>query len=259
MADYHGVPDPDLIRRGGLFVAEGRLVVRTLLAESRFRVRSVLVSPAARAGLADLLDPRSDDLPIYEAPPNVLSGIVGFDIHRGALALGERPAASPAGTLIESLPRRATIVVLEGIGNADNVGAIFRNVRALGASAVLIGPSCCDPLYRKAIRVSIGASLVVPFAEVTDWPGGLDALAQTGFAVVALTPAADGEPIDRFAERMRAQPRIALLLGAEGPGLSAAAQAHAHARVRIPMADGADSLNVATAGAIALHRLCGQT
>ena len=252
LADYRTVSDPLLLRERGVFVAESRLVVRELLAHPRFETRSLLVTEAALQSLGDLLDPRDDDLPIYVGARQFLHRIAGFDVHRGCLALGTRPARS-ADLSLAQLPAARRVVVLEDVGNPDNIGGIFRNALAFGADCVLLSPRCCDPLYRKAIRVSIGATLRLPFAYVDDWPEGLARLRAAGLTVVALTPDATATDIAELASR---QPgRVALLLGTEGPGLSAAAEAAADVRVRIPLAQGIDSLNVATAAAIALHRL----
>jgi tRNA G18 (ribose-2'-O)-methylase SpoU len=147
------------------------------------------------------------------------------------------------------------IVVLEGVSNIDNIGGIFRSVAALGGHAVVIGPGCGDPLYRKAIRTSIGATLRIPFASTTRWPQDLHALAAAGFTLAALTPEAGAERLEDVAADLRARPRVALIAGAEGDGLSAKALACADLRVRIPMAPGIDSINVATATALALYRI----
>ena len=159
IADYRAVPDPELLRCRGLFVAEGRLVVRTMLEASRFRPKSLLVTGQARLSLAALLQPFGETLPIYVASVQLLSAIVGFNVHRGCLALVERPLPVAVNDLLVGLPRRATVILLEGVGNADNVGGIFRNALAFGAAAIVLGPGCCDPLYRKATRVSVGATL----------------------------------------------------------------------------------------------------
>ena len=152
--------------------------------------------------------------------------------------------------------RAERLVVLEGIANPDNMGGIFRNAAAFGAAGVVIGPGCCDPLYRKAIRVSMGAALTVPFAEAgPEWPRGVEELRQAGFRVLALTPAAGA--VDVAAAAAAAGGRVALLAGSEGEGLTEAAMALSDLRVRIPLAPGTDSLNVATAVGIALHRFRG--
>jgi tRNA G18 (ribose-2'-O)-methylase SpoU len=255
ITDYRNVPDPELLRRRGVFVAEGRLVVRTLLTSTRLQALSVLVTEAARRRLADVLDARAGTLPIFVADRALLEQVVGFNLHRGCLALGARPALPAVTDVLASLRDRALVVVLEGIGNADNVGGVFRNAVAFGADAVLLGPACCDPLYRKAIRVSIGGTLRMTFAVFSSWPESLQEVRKAGFTLVALTPSQDAEDIARFSQRAERRRRLALLLGAEGGGLSPEAMAAADLRIRIPMAPGIDSVNVATASGIALHRL----
>ena len=254
LLDYRTVSDPLLLRDRGVFVAESRLVVRELLAHPRFETRSLLVTAAAFKSLGDLLEARDDDLPIYVGARPFLHRIAGFDVHRGCLAVGTRPARS-ADVSLPQLPAARRIVVLEDVGNPDNIGGIFRNALAFGAECVLLSPRCCDPLYRKAIRVSIGATLRLSFGYVDDWPEGLERLRAAGLTLVALTPGATATDIAELAAR---QPqRVALLLGTEGTGLSGAAKARADLCVRIPIAPGTDSLNVATAAGIALHRLAG--
>lgn len=259
LADYRHVPDPELLRRGEVFVAEGRLVVRTLLSQSPLRTRSVLLTENAYRALADVIEPRLSSTPVFIVSEGAIEDLTGFNIHRGCLAIGERPVSIPLGAMLDRLPSARRLVVLEQIGNADNLGGIFRNAAAFGADAVVLGPGCCDPLYRKAIRVSMGAALRVPFCHVADWTADLDALRAAGFIVAALTPAADAQDMARYAEAVSPQARLALLVGAEGPGLSADALAHADVALRIPMVPGTDSLNVATATGIALHRLCRPT
>ena len=255
LADYRVVSDPLLCRRRGLFVAESRFVVRELLVHPRLRARSVLATPAALASLGDLLDPRARGaLPVYVAPPPVLKQVTGFRVHRGCLALGERPPPATDADL-PALAAARLVVVLEQVGNPDNVGSIFRNAAAFGAGAVLLGPGCCDPLYRKAVRTSIGATLRIPWGGLPDWPGGLRRLRAHGFATVALAPDGDADPLPALAADP--PPRAALVFGAEGAGLSDEAAACVDRRVRIPMADGVDSLNVATAAGIALYALSG--
>ncbi len=251
--DFHAVPDPVLLRRRGLFVAESRFVVRELLAHPRLAARALLATPAALGSLRDLLDDRTlDTLPVYVAAPPVLKQITGFRVHRGCLALGERPAAATDADL-PALAAARLVVVLERVGNPDNLGSIFRNAAAFGARCVLLGPGCCDPLYRKAIRTSIGATLRIPYGEMLDWPGGLDRLRANGRTTVALSPDRDADDLAALAAAP--PPRTALLLGAEGAGLSDEAVARADRRVRIPIAESVDSLNVATAAGIALYAL----
>jgi tRNA G18 (ribose-2'-O)-methylase SpoU len=247
--DYRNVTDPELLRERGVFVAEGRHVVRRLLTESRFRTRSLLLTPAAQEGLADLVDGNLH-LPVFVVRSQAMQAITGFNIHRGCLAIGERPPM-PAWTDVVRGTR--LVVVLEQVSNADNVGGIFRNAAAFGADAVILGPSCADPLYRKAIRTSMGAALRVPFAEMTEWPGDLTRLRAAGVRLLALTPARDAILLREA--RVDVDARVALLLGHEGDGLSPEALAAADVRVRIPMAGDVDSLNVASAAAVALHEL----
>lgn len=255
LAEYRHVPDPELLRRGRIFVAEGRLVVRTLLTASRCAVRSLLLTRAALESLRDVAEPRLPDLPVYLVTPEAIEQLTGYNIHRGCLAIGERPPALSLESLLTVRRDAQTLLVLEQIGNADNVGGLFRNAAAFGVDGVVLGPSCCDPLYRKAIRVSMGASLRVPFAAAEQWPQALTALQRAGFSVAALTPHAEAVSLDDFAEAWKKGGRLAVLVGAEGAGLTPDALASADAALRIPMAPGADSLNVATAAAIALHRL----
>jgi tRNA G18 (ribose-2'-O)-methylase SpoU len=250
VADYRNVPDAVLLRERGVFVAEGRLVVRTLLDQRRHPVRSVLLTPAARDAMADALDPRPD-VPVFVAPLDLVSAIVGFHVHRGCLAIGERTSGATAAGGLHAAVDTSLIVVAEQVGNADNMGAVFRNARAFGAGCVLLSPECCDPLYRKAIRVSLGASLRLPFAEIVDWPDGLQSIKDAGYAVVALTPEPSAAELTTFAARRPA--RIALLMGHEGLGLSLRALTYADARVRVAMRPGMDSINVATAAAIAMY------
>jgi tRNA G18 (ribose-2'-O)-methylase SpoU len=251
VADYRNVPDAELLRTQGVFVAEGRQVVRQLLTASRFRTRSVLVSPSALESLHDVLETR--DVPIYTMPIDRLATLVGFNMHRGCLAIGERlPAAGLDAWLREAAPSRL-LVVGERLANADNVGGVFRNAVAFGAGGVLLSPGCCDPLYRKSIRVSMGGALRVPYAIDEHWPAGLHALKNAGFRVFGLTPlAAAHELEDALASLVPGAP-VALTLGHEGDGLGDEAMQIADDLVRIDMRTGVDSLNVATAAGIALY------
>jgi tRNA G18 (ribose-2'-O)-methylase SpoU len=273
IADYGNVPDATLLRERGLFVAENRLVVQTLLASPRFRTRSVLLSDAAYEAMADVVAPHAD-LSVYVCPKALMQPITGYHIHRGCLALGERPEPTGVAQLLASLRRATRLVVLEAITNADNVGAIFRNARAFAVDGVVIGPRCCDPLYRKATRVAIGATLVVPYAETAAFDPAeagsqeergshaereifdaeLHAIRRAGFTVVALTPAGAAIDVNDFVRGNPPQ-KIALLAGNEGEGLSAAALRRADVSVRIPMVAGIDSINASTATGIVLHRI----
>lgn len=258
LAGYRGLPDRDLAtlaRPGaepltgaagvaGLFVAEGDLVVRALVASS-FAVRSVLVAEGRVAALRDVLDALPDGTPAYVATQAFMSEVAGFAIHRGLLALGERAPRDPDALLANA--GDGLVVALVGLTNHDNVGGIFRNAAAFGARAVLLDDTSCDPLYRKALRVSVGAALRVPFARAGSGPELFARLERHGYEVVALTPSGPAS----LAE-LAPVARRALVLGTEGPGLPAALIARARG-VRIDMVAGFDSLNVAVASGIALY------
>jgi tRNA G18 (ribose-2'-O)-methylase SpoU len=246
---YRALPAHDARRRDGLFVAETRTVVRQLLESTRFATRSVLLTESSRSSLDDCLA-RRPDVPAYVAPVRVLESIVGFEFHRGCVALGERGAEPALDDLLAEAPRR--LVLLEGVNNPDNVGGVLRAARALGADAAVLSPGCCDPLYRKAVRVSMGAALTLPFTRVADWERAQARLRGAGFVLVALTPTGDR---DVAALPPQDAERTALLVGAEGEGLRAESIAAADTAVRIPMVPGVDSLNLVTACAIALDRL----
>jgi tRNA G18 (ribose-2'-O)-methylase SpoU len=252
VVDYAGVRHPARLRDRGLFVVEGRIVVRRLLACDRIAIRSLLLTEASHRGLADVLQPLGDRAEIFVAPVAVLAGLTGFNLHRGCLALAERPPSADLGWLLQSI---TAAVVLERVVDADNVGAIYRSAAAFGAGAVLLGPGCCDPLYRKAVRTSSGAAFLLPTADLSPWPGAIERLRAAGYAIVALTPAAWAVPIAQATDMFRSAARVALLVGNEGSGLTPGALARADLHVRIPIADGLDSINVAAAAAIALHRV----
>jgi len=256
LADYRNVPDPELLRDRHVFIAEGRVVVRHLLGSMRFMTRSVLVSPAALDGLRDALEPHAS-LPVFVMPVDQLSTLVGFNMHRGCLAVAERPTPPPVGDWLASTGGARLLVAVEGVANADNIGGIFRNALAFGAGGVLLSPTSCDPLYRKATRVSTGATLRLPFTVAARWPGDLFALKKAGYQILALTPD-DGARDIEDALAMRPQDaRLALLLGHEGTGLTDEAVLAADDCVRVAMAPGVDSLNVATAAGVALYA-CGR-
>lgn len=257
VAAYRDVRDPELVRARGLFVAEGRLVVRRLIEDRQYRLRSVLVNQAAEKDLESALATIAAQVPVYVCDTGDFLGIAGYDIHRGCLALVERP---PEAAFEDIVAGAHVVVGLEAVTNADNVGGVFRNAAAFGADAVLLSPTCCDPLYRKAIRTSMGAALRVPFARTGEWPAVISTMRALGFAIVALTPRAPSETLDAFAAR-RPFSRLALLVGTEGAGLTPAVEAAADYRVRISIRPYVDSLNLAVATGIALQRLCapGQT
>ena len=242
---YRAVRDRDLAGRGGRFVCEGESVIKVLLTASRFPPESLLLAEPRLPALADLVAPL--DLPVYLVRPEVMERIVGFPIHRGMLAMARRGDEPGPDALLADRPR--LVVGLCGIANHDNVGGIFRNAAAFGAGAVLIDGATCDPLYRKAVRVSVGGVLRVPFARETTAEAMTAHLLAAGYRVIGLSP--------RGARRLSEVPRdkpLALLLGAEGPGLDDAVMALAET-VRIDMAGGFDSLNVATTSGIALYDL----
>ena len=254
ISDYRNVSDPELMRTRGVFVAEGRLVVRMLLTRARYPARSLLVTQAALDDLRALLETLRRPLPVFLATQACVNHIVGFNIHRGCMALGERPEPVPVAELLPAGSSEHIVVALEGIGNADNMGGIFRNALAFGADGVLLSPSSCDPLYRKAIRTSIGASLRLRFATVGDWPAGLHQLRDHGLTIAALTPDRTATSLAEFVAAGVPR-RMALLVGTEGEGLTDDAVSTADVRIRIPMVRQVDSLNVATALGIALHRV----
>jgi tRNA G18 (ribose-2'-O)-methylase SpoU len=252
VADYGRIGDPAFLHSRGLFVAEGRLVVRRLLASPRWVTRSALVTKAAASALSALLE--SCSAPIYLVDQALMNALAGFDIHRGCLALAERPPdRALAAADLEGVSH---VVALEGVSNPDNVGGIFRSAAAFGAGLVLLGPGCGDPLYRKAMRTSMAAALAVPFVSSGPWPDALALLRARRFLVMALTPDPRAVPL-RDATITSA--RVALLLGAEGEGLSERALAHADVRVRIPIDGVVDSLNVASAASIAMYHVFGRS
>ena len=254
LADYAHLRGPSrrmaLERERGIFTVEGRLSIEMLLA-SRFTVRSLLVAEEHVARVAGL---ESTDAPIFTLPAAAVEQVTGVHFHRGVLAVAERPALPTVADLTATAHR---VLVLESVNDHENIGALFRNAAAFGVDGIVLDPTTTDPLYRRSTRVSLGHVLTVPFARVDDggWPGALTQLESSGWTTVALTPDGSAEPLGRLVARAPA--RVALVLGAEGPGLSDAALAATSHRVRIPMADGVDSVNVATAAAIALSALHG--
>jgi tRNA G18 (ribose-2'-O)-methylase SpoU len=250
---YRDVRDADLLRAHGLFIAEGRLVVRRVLGDGRFDVESVLVNDAALRDLGGAIDRLDAAVPVFVCPTDLFRDLTGFNLHRGCLALVRRPAPTPLRSLLTCAK---SLVVLDAVANADNVGGILRNAAAFGVGGVVLSPTSCDPLYRKAIRTSMGAALLVPFARCADtgWAGIIASLREAGFTIVALTPREPSVDLDAFAARPR-PPKVALVVGAEGNGLTPHIEAAADHRVRIPTTDRVDSLNVAVATGIALHRL----
>ncbi|MDR7277918.1 TrmH family RNA methyltransferase [Catenuloplanes atrovinosus] len=250
IADYRALTDVELRTRweppNGLFIAEGELVIRRA-ARAGYRLRSVLVDAKRVDQLADL----PGDAPFYAATPPVLESITGFHVHRGVLASFHRKPPLTVTDVLTGAHRR--LAVLEGLNTHTNLGALFRSAAAFGMDAVVLSPDCADPLYRRAVRVSMGEVFAIPYAKAEDWPGALDEIRAAGFTLLAMTPAPDAVPLQGLSPAQRARP--AVLLGAEGPGLTRRALAAADARVAIPMHRGVDSLNVATAAAVAFWEL----
>lgn len=248
-ARHHPDAPPDATgtgMSGGLFIAEGELVFEQLVA-SRHEVVSVLVARPRLPRLEPLLARLPPDVPVFVAEPELVEALVGFQVHRGVLGCGR---SHPLPTLDELLSRAQHLVVLEDLANHDNIGGIFRSVRALigDSGAILMTSACCDPLYRRALRVSIGHALHVPYTWLPDWPGDLHRIAAAGFATLALTPAPDAIDLSDIPRT----DRTCLIVGAEGPGLTPQAMAAAQRRVRIPIHPAVDSLNVTVALSIAL-------
>lgn len=247
VAAFASIRERDLTGgHAGRFIVEGKVALETLLTRGRFEIESLFLCETRLAPLADLLARVPADVPVYVAPQGVMDEVAGFPMHRGVLACGRKGAAlRPADVLPAEGP--STALLLAGLSNHDNVGACFRNAAAFGASAVLLDAESCDPLYRKAIRVSSGTALWLPFAQGGNGASLIAAAEASGHEVWALTPRADAEPLPWVA----VPERVALLMGAEGPGLPRDLIARARP-VRIPMADGFDSVNVATAAALAM-------
>ena len=249
LADYVSLRDVELRTsveaEHGLFLAEGEKVVRRAV-ESGFAVRSFLMAPRWMDPLADVLD--LADAPCYVAPAELIESVTGFHVHRGALASLRRLPLPGVSDLVATASR---VVVLEDLVDHANVGAVFRAAAALGMDAVLLSPRCADPLYRRSVKVSMGAVFSVPYTRMTRWYDGLDELRQAGFLILALTPAAEAVALDEVVT----PERFAVVMGNEGQGLSKRWLSDADVRVRIPMRAGVDSLNVAAAAAVAFYVL----
>jgi tRNA G18 (ribose-2'-O)-methylase SpoU len=246
---YRHVGDPAWLGAQGLFVAEGRLVVQRLLEQARFAPLSILVTPAAFEALGDRLAAAPCD--VYVCDQQVVNRITGFNFHRGCLALAQRPVSCALETLLAG----RLLLGLEGVGNPDNVGGLFRTASAFGVDGIVLDRTSGDPLYRKAVRTSMGAVLRIPFGPVDEWPASAALLRRAGFTIAALTPSPSATPIAAFASRRAADSRLIVLAGSEGAGLSAATLAVSDVHVRIPIAANVDSLNVVVAVGIALAYL----
>jgi tRNA G18 (ribose-2'-O)-methylase SpoU len=249
LADYVGLTDVARRRRiepaidSGIFIAEGEPVLRRALAAG-YRLSSLLIDVKRYDGLRDIAE--TSAAPAYLADPTVLAAVTGFNVHRGVLASFAR---KPQPSLAEVLRTCRRLLICENLTSTTNLGAVLRSAAALGVDGVLLSPECCDPLYRRAVRVSMGEALRLPTHRVASWPGVLDDVRAADFTVIALTPSADAEPIDAVSLGGKA----ALLLGEEGSGLTDSALEAADVRVRIPLVAGVDSLNVAAAAAVACY------
>ncbi|WP_267593416.1 TrmH family RNA methyltransferase [Carbonactinospora thermoautotrophica] len=249
LADYVALTDVELRRRKepaeGLFIAEGEKVIRRALAAG-YPMRSMLLSPRWLDAMRDVIE--AADAPVYVGGEALLEGVTGYRVHRGALAAMARKPLPPPGELLATGRRLA---ILEDLVDSTNVGVVFRGAAALGIDAVLLSPRCADPLYRRAVKVSMGAVFTIPYARLEPWPAALAEARAAGYTLLALTPDERAVPLHQVPSA--ALERCALLLGAEGPGLSPRALEAADLRVRIPMARGVDSLNVGAAAAVAFY------
>lgn len=250
IAAYATIRERDLTGRGERFIVEGKVTLDILVRRARFEIESVFVAEHRLAAVAESLDVLDDRAPVYTAPREVFDAIAGFPVHRGILACARKGAP----LALSSIARQDRLVVAIGLSNHDNVGALFRNAAAFGADGVILDSESCDPLYRKSIRVSAGAALWLPFVHGPAAGEIIEALAQSRHALWALTPRPSAENL----WQLEPPARLALILGAEGPGLPDTI-IDAACPVRIPMSEGFDSVNVATAGAIALARVFAAT
>jgi len=249
LADYRGLTDVRLRTTWepphGVFIAESEQVIRRACAAG-YRPRSMVMAPEWLDRMSGLL--ADVDAPVYTASYDVLRELTGFNVHRGALASFDR---KPLPSVDEVVRDARRVVVLEGIVSHTNLGAVFRCAAALGMDAVVLSPTCADPLYRRAVRVSMGEVFAIPYARADQWPAALGELATQGFRRLALTPATDAVPLDDLGPDAPNEDRLAVVLGTEGAGLTDEALAHTDLAVQIPMSSGVDSLNVAAAAAIA--------
>ncbi|MFD3730710.1 TrmH family RNA methyltransferase [Streptomyces sp. NPDC058632] len=247
--DYTGLTDVELRRTRepaeGLFIAEGEKVIRRAR-DAGYEMRSMLLS----AKWVDVMRDVIDELPapVYAVSPELAEQVTGYHVHRGALASMQR---TPLPTAAELLHTARRVVIMEAVNDHTNIGAVFRSAAALGMDAVLLSPDCADPLYRRSVKVSMGAVFSVPYARLDSWPRGLEPVREAGFTILALTPDEKARSLDEVAPHR--MDRVALMLGAEGAGLTPRALAAADERVRIPMSHGVDSLNVGAAAAVAFY------
>ena len=249
---FRSVRDRDLAGRADLFMVEGEVALRVLVAHGRFDLEGLLLSERRVQSLRPLLSELPDHVPVYVIDHDATEAVVGFKMHRGIMGCGRRrPSPSPEQLLSGLVGEHMRVVLTEAVSNTDNMGGIFRNVAAFGGSAIFVDQQSCDPLYRKAIRVSSGQALALPFCRGAEILGMIAAVQAAGFTVAALTPHEQALPVKDW----RPPERVALLVGAEGPGLTEAALMAADCRLSIPMAATVDSLNVATSVAVAMHTL----
>lgn len=249
-SDYTQLTDTALRRRRepeeGMYIAESSKVLRRAL-DAGHRPRSFFLAEKWIPDLQDLLD-RYPETPAYVGTAEILEEITGFHLHRGALAAMQRPAPLELAPLLASARR---VAVLEDIVDHTNIGAIFRSAAALGVDAVLVSPRCADPLYRRAIRVSMGTVFQVPWVRMTDWPAGIGQLQEQGFTVASLALSDTAVTLDEFTATKHE--KTAFILGTEGHGLQPSTLAASDSVVRIPMAGGVDSLNVAATAALVFY------
>ncbi|ANW21063.1 TrmH family RNA methyltransferase [Streptomyces clavuligerus] len=249
LRDYTGLTDVELRRRRepaeGLFIAEGEKVIRRAK-DAGYAMRSMLLSSKWVDAMRDVIDELP--APVYAVSPELAERVTGYHVHRGALASMQRKPEPDAAELLAGARR---VAIMEAVNDHTNIGAIFRSAAALGMDAVLLSPDCADPLYRRSVKVSMGAVFSVPYARLDGWPKGLEGVREAGFTLLALTPHEKAAPIDEVAPHRL--DRVALMLGAEGEGLSRRALMAADEWVRIPMAHGVDSLNVGAAAAVAFY------
>ncbi|MFF0790131.1 TrmH family RNA methyltransferase [Streptomyces spiralis] len=249
LTDYTGLTDVELRRRRepaeGLFIAEGEKVIRRA-GDAGYTMRSMLLSAKWVDVMRDVIE--EVPAPVYVVDPELAEQVTGYHVHRGALASMQRKPLPTAADLLRTARR---VAVMESVNDHTNIGAIFRSAAALGMDAVLLSPDCADPLYRRSVKVSMGAVFSVPYARLDSWPGGLDPVREAGFTLLALTPDEKARALDAVAPHR--MDRVALMLGAEGEGLSRKALVAADEWVRIPMSHGVDSLNVGAAAAVAFY------
>lgn len=250
--DYRSLTDTALRRvrepAGGLYIAESAKVIERALGAGH-RPRSVLTQRKWTDAVVDLLG--EHDVPVYVVEDRVAEQLTGFPVHRGVMASMRRPRMASVATVISALPSRSRIAILEGLTDHANVGSVFRNAAALGVGAVLVTPTCADPLYRRAVRVSMGTVFQVPWTRIETWPDGIDELRSAGWVVMGMTLGAGAITLDELAAEQH--DKLALVFGTEGDGIAADTDRLLHRRVTIPMSGGVDSLNVAAASAVAFY------